>query len=77
MSVRSALEEQSQQNADSFALLSLDRKPLTYARLVTHSYRIVAELNHTGIRKHGSVGIPGRTYVRIIDENGDLLAVPR
>src|SRR5579862_3666905 len=49
--IRQGLEERSRQNPDSFALLALERSPLTYSRLLTHCYCVMAELNHVGISR--------------------------
>ncbi len=57
MDIRQALEEQSQQNSNSFALLSLARTPLTYSRLLTQCYRVVTDLNHAGISRGDRVAI--------------------
>ncbi|MFZ0678094.1 MAG: AMP-binding protein [Candidatus Binatus sp.] len=57
MDIRQALEEQSRQSPDNFALLALDRPPLTYSRLVTHSYRVIADLNHAGISRGDRVAV--------------------
>ena len=57
MDIRQALEEQSQQNPNSFALLSLARIPLTYSRLLTQCYRVVTDLNHAGISRGDRVAI--------------------
>ena len=54
---RQGLEEQSRQNPDSFALLALERSPLTYSRLLTHCYRVTAELNHVGISRGDRVAV--------------------
>ena len=57
MDIRRALEEQSQQNPNNFALLSLERAPLGYSRLLTHCYRVIAELNHVGISRGDRVAV--------------------
>jgi amino acid adenylation domain-containing protein len=57
MDIRQALEEQSQQSSNSFALLSLARTPLTYSRLLTQCYRVVTDLNHAGISRGDRVAI--------------------
>ncbi len=57
MDVRSALEGQSQQSPDSFALLSPERRPITYSRLLTHCYRVLAELNRAGISRGDRVAV--------------------
>src|SRR5580658_3531772 len=55
--IRQALEERSRQNPDSFALLALDRPPLTYSRLLTHCSRMIADLNHVGISRGDRVAV--------------------
>jgi amino acid adenylation domain-containing protein len=57
MEIRLALEKGSQQNPNSPALLSLERAPLTYSRLLTHCHRTIADLNHAGILRGDRVAI--------------------
>ena len=57
MDIRQALEEQSRQSPNNFALLALDRAPLTYSRLLNHCHRVVADLNHAGISRGDRVAI--------------------
>ena len=57
MDIRQALEEQSQQSQNSFALLALERAPLTYSRLLAHSRRVIADLNHAGISRGDRVAV--------------------
>src|SRR5271154_4271406 len=57
MKIRLALDEQSQRNPDSFGVLSLGRKPLTYARLLSHCGRVVADLNGAGISRGDRVAV--------------------
>ena len=57
MDIHQALQEWSQRNPDSFAFLSLDRDPLTYLRLLTHCYRVMADLNHAGISRGDRVAV--------------------
>ncbi|MGC2758560.1 AMP-binding protein [Candidatus Binatus sp.] len=57
MDIQQALQEWSQRNPDSFAFLSLDRDPLTYSRLLTHCYRVMADLNHAGISRGDRVAV--------------------
>jgi len=57
MEVRLALEEQSQQNPDNFALLSPGRKPITYSRLLTHCHRAIGDLNRAGISRGDRVAV--------------------
>jgi acyl-CoA synthetase (AMP-forming)/AMP-acid ligase II/thioesterase domain-containing protein len=55
--IRRILEEQSQQSPNNFALLALDRAPLTYSRLITHCYGVIADLNHAGISRGDRVAV--------------------
>ena len=57
MKIRLALGEQSQRNPDSFGVLSLGRKPLTYARLLSHCDRVIADLNGAGISRGDRVAV--------------------
>jgi oxalate---CoA ligase len=57
MDILRALREGAQLNADSFALLSLERVPLTYPRLLTHCYRVIADLNQAGISRGDRVAV--------------------
>ncbi len=57
MKIRLALGEQSQRYPDSFAVLSLGRKPLTYARLLSHCDRVIADLNGAGISRGDRVAV--------------------
>ena len=57
MEIRQALEEQSQQNPNNFALLALARAPLTYSRLLTHCYGLISDLNHAGISRGDRVAV--------------------
>ena len=57
MKIRLALDKQSQRNPDSFGILSLGRKPLTYARLLSHCGRVVADLNGAGISRGDRVAV--------------------
>src|SRR5277367_2022786 len=57
MKIRLALDEQSQRNPDSFGVLSLGRKPLIYARLLSHCSRVVADLNGAGISRGDRVAV--------------------
>src|SRR5271156_1033553 len=57
MKIRLALDEQSQRNPDSFGVLSLGRKPLTYAQLLSHCSRVVADLNGAGISRGDRVAV--------------------
>ncbi len=57
MKIRLALDERSQRNPDSFGVLSLGRKPLTYARLLTHCDRVIADLNAAGISRGDRVAV--------------------
>ena len=57
MNILLAIEKRSEQNRGNFALLALDRKPLTYSRLLTHSYRVVADFNHAGISRGDRVAV--------------------
>jgi acyl-CoA synthetase (AMP-forming)/AMP-acid ligase II len=57
MDIRQALEEQSQQNPNNFALFSLERAPLTYPRLLTHCYRVIADLHHAGVSRGDRVAV--------------------
>jgi amino acid adenylation domain-containing protein len=57
MDIRQALEEQSQQNPDNFALLAFERAPLTYSRLLAHCYRVIADLNQVGISRGDRVAL--------------------
>jgi acyl-CoA synthetase (AMP-forming)/AMP-acid ligase II/thioesterase domain-containing protein len=57
MDIRQALEEQSQQSPNSFALLALERAPLTYSRLLNHCYCVIADLNHAGISRGDRVAV--------------------
>jgi acyl-CoA synthetase (AMP-forming)/AMP-acid ligase II/thioesterase domain-containing protein len=57
MDIRQALEEHSQQSPDSFALLSLERVPLTYARLFTQCYRVMTALNQAGMSRGDRVAL--------------------
>jgi acyl-CoA synthetase (AMP-forming)/AMP-acid ligase II len=44
MVVGQVLEERSQQNPNNFALVSPERTPLTYSRLLTNCYRVLTDL---------------------------------
>ena len=55
--MRQVLEEQSRQNPNNFALLALERAPLTYSRLLAHCYRVIADLNHAGISRGDRVAV--------------------
>ena len=57
MKIRLALGEQSQRNPDSFGILSLGRKPLTYTRLLSHCDRVIADLNGAGISRGDRVAV--------------------
>ena len=57
MGIRHALEGQSQQSPSSSALLSLERTPLTYSRLLTHCHRVITDLNHGGISRGDRVAV--------------------
>ena len=57
MKIRLALGEQSQRNPDSFGVLSLGRKPLTYARLLSHCDRVIADLNGAEISRGDRVAV--------------------
>ena len=57
MDIRKAVEEQSRQYPNNLALLSLERAPLTYSRLLTHCYRVIADLNHAGISRGDRVAV--------------------
>src|SRR3984885_14348362 len=57
MKIRLALGEQSQRYPDSFAVLSLGRKPLTYARLLSHCDRVIVDLNGAGISRGDRVAV--------------------
>ena len=57
MDIRQALEEESRQNPNNPALLSLDRAPLTYSRLLSQGHRVVADLNHAGISRGDRVAV--------------------
>src|ERR1700735_3368238 len=57
MKIRLALGEQSQRNPDSFGVLSLGRKPLTYARLLSHCDGVIADLNGAGISRGDRVAV--------------------
>jgi oxalate---CoA ligase len=57
MDIRPALERQSQQNPNNFALLALERSPLTYSGLLTHCYRVLTDLNHSGISRGDRVAV--------------------
>src|ERR1700722_20160152 len=57
MEISQALEEQSRQNPNNLALLSLERAPLTYARLMAHCYGVMADLNHAGISRGDRVAV--------------------
>jgi amino acid adenylation domain-containing protein len=57
MGIRQALEGQAQQNPSSSALLSLERTPLTYSRLLTHCHRVMTDLNHAGISRGDRVAV--------------------
>ena len=57
MKIRLALGEQSQRYPDSFAVLSLGRKPLTYARLLSHCDRVIADQNGAGISRGDRVAV--------------------
>jgi amino acid adenylation domain-containing protein len=57
MDIRQALEERSHQNPNGVALLSLERAPLTYSRLLAHCYRVITELNHAGISRGDRVAV--------------------
>src|SRR5271170_2428759 len=57
MKIRLALGEQSLRNPDSFGILSLGRKPLTYARLLSHCDRVIADLNGAGISRGNRVAV--------------------
>ncbi len=57
MGIRQALEGQSQQSPSSSALLSLERTPLTYSRLLTQCHRVITDLNHGGISRGDRVAV--------------------
>jgi acyl-CoA synthetase (AMP-forming)/AMP-acid ligase II/thioesterase domain-containing protein len=57
MNIHLALEEQARKNPNDFALLALERAPLTYSRLLTHFSHVVADLNHAGISRGGRVAV--------------------
>ena len=57
MDVRSAIEGQTHRSPDSFALLSPGRKPIIYSRLLTHCYRVLADLNRAGISRGDRVAV--------------------
>ena len=57
MDIRQALEEQSRHSPDNFALLALERPPLTYSRLLTQCDRVMADLNHAGISRGDRVAV--------------------
>jgi acyl-CoA synthetase (AMP-forming)/AMP-acid ligase II len=57
MDIRQALEDQSQQNPDKSALVSLDRAALGYSRLLTHCYRVTGQLNRAGISRGDRVAV--------------------
>src|SRR5208283_100299 len=57
MKIRLALDEQSRRNSDSFGVLSLGREPLTYARLLSHCDRVIADLNGAGISRGDRVAV--------------------
>jgi acyl-CoA synthetase (AMP-forming)/AMP-acid ligase II len=57
MNLRLALEQQSQRNPNSCALLWAGRGPLTYSRLLGHCHRIVADLNRVGISRGDRVAV--------------------
>jgi len=57
MDIRQALEEQSQQSPNNFALLAPERAPLTYSRLLAHCLRVIADLNHAGISRGDRVAV--------------------
>ena len=51
------LEEQARQNPNNLALLSLDRAPITYSRLVTHCHRVITDLNRASISRGDRVAV--------------------
>ena len=55
--IRQALEEHAQRSPDNFAILSLERAPLTYSRLLTHCHRVITDLNQVGISRGDRVAI--------------------
>src|SRR3984957_10537154 len=57
MEISQALEEQSRQNPNNLAFLSLERAPLTYSRLMAHCYGVMADLNHAGISRGDRVAV--------------------
>jgi oxalate---CoA ligase len=57
MDIRLALEEQARQNPNSPALLSMERAPLTYSRLLAHCLRVMTDLNHAGISRGDRVAV--------------------
>jgi oxalate---CoA ligase len=57
MDIRQALEEQSQRSPNSFALLALERAPLTYSRLLAQCCRVITDLNHAGILRGDRVAV--------------------
>ena len=57
MDIRQALEEQARQRPNDLALLSLERAPLTYSRLLTHCHRVMTDLKHAGISRGERVAV--------------------
>ena len=57
MDIRLALEEQARQNPNNPALLSMERAPLTYSRLLTQCLRVMTDLNHAGISRGDRVAV--------------------
>jgi oxalate---CoA ligase len=57
MDIRQALEERSQQNPDSIALLSIEGASITYSRLSTHCYRVMTDLNQAGVSRGDRVAV--------------------
>src|SRR5271165_5669298 len=55
MKIRLALE--SQRNPDGFGVLSLGRTPLTFARMLRHCDRVIADLNGAGISRGDRVAV--------------------
>ena len=57
MDIRLALEEQARRNPNNPALLSMERAPLTYSRLLAHCLRVMTDLNHAGISRGDRVAV--------------------